>query len=242
MGKYVDDALALRVWEAAAAVASLPGVPVVPFVWDGGRWVTQGGEYRDLPLIRRGMGEWLLAVAVEMDAASSSAARRTKLRDRLSGLYEAMPDARTEEEETRLTTEIGEVRRLLGIEDARARITVDYATAQRARDVAEEIRSASVGRANQLLSQASQFDAFRAVMKDPAEWVAALGTAPRNEHVRTSAVWEAFSLAEPALARSLGIKTGKRLLFAAMDKRFGARRKLSGYEGWRGAALPVTAG
>ncbi|WP_370220045.1 hypothetical protein [Kitasatospora sp. GAS1066B] len=241
MGKYVDDALALRVWEAAAAVASGPEVPVVPFVWDGGQWVTQGGEYRDLPLIRRGMGEWLLAVAVEMDAAGSAAARRTKLRDRLSELYEAMPDARTEDEEDRLSAEMGEVRRLLDLEDARMRIAVDYVTAHRTRDIAEEMRSASVGRANQLLSQASQFDAFRAAMKDPADWVARLSAAPRTEHVRTSAVWEAFSVAEPALARSLGARTGKSVLFAAMDRRFGARRKLSGYEGWRGAALPVTA-
>jgi hypothetical protein len=40
------------------------------------------------------------------------------------------------------------------------------------------------------------------------------------------------------LARSLGTVAGKRALFAAMDKRFGARRKLSGYEGRRGVTLP----
>ncbi|TVZ94324.1 hypothetical protein [Streptomyces sp. BK340] len=103
--------------------------------------------------------------------------------------------------------------------------------------VASEILSAPDGRATHLLSLASQFDAFRAPLRDPAEWVKRLGSVPHSVHVRTSAVWEAFCAAEPVLARSLGTTGGKRALFAAMDGRFGARRKLAGYEGWRGVAL-----
>lgn len=106
------------------------------------------------------------------------------------------------------------------------------------REVASEVESASDTRATQLLSLASQFDAFRAPLNDPASWVRNLGSAPHGVHVRTTAAWEAFVTAEPVLARSLGAVTGKRALFAAMDKRFGVRRKLVGYEGWRGVALP----
>ncbi|MEU0816016.1 hypothetical protein [Streptomyces mirabilis] len=120
----------------------------------------------------------------------------------------------------------------------RLEVTATPAEVTALKAVSDEILSAANGRATHLLSLASQFDPFRAPMRDPAEWVKCLGDAPRTVHVRTSAAWDAFCVAEPGVVRSLGAVAGKRALFAAMDKRFGARRKLSGYEGWRGVALP----
>ncbi|MFJ9792698.1 hypothetical protein [Streptomyces globosus] len=145
-------------------------------------------------------------------------------------------DAQGDEEQEHHYAEVGRLIQELESLPAPARVAPDVV-----RDigtVASEVESASDGRATQLLSLASQFDAFRAPLNDPAAWVRRLGTAPHNVHVRTSVVWEAFCAAEPVLARNLGTTTGKRALFAAMDKRFGARRKLAGYEGWRGVAVP----
>ncbi|MGW3045124.1 hypothetical protein ACWC9T_34930 [Kitasatospora sp. NPDC001159] len=213
-------------------------MPAVPFVWDGGQWVTVDGQWRDLPLIRRGMGEWLLAAASASDVDPAEEERRRDLRAReLDARFAANQAPTPEAQEELHQIADGFARELAFMPD---RISLDFVICSRMRDVASEMLSGSVGRANQLLSLASQFDAFRAAMKDPADWVARLSAAPRTEHVRTSAVWEAFSLAEPVLARSLGTKTGKSVLFAAMDKRFGARRKLSGYEGWRGVALTAS--
>ncbi|MDX6758046.1 hypothetical protein SIN09_00940 [Streptomyces sp. F8] len=147
-----------------------------------------------------------------------------------------MEDAQGEEEADRHYEAIGRLRAELDAIPAPA--DVAPAVVRDIGAVASEVESASDGRATQLLSLASQFDAFRAPLNDPATWVRMLGTAPHNVHVRTSVVWEAFCAAEPVLARNLGTVTGKRALFAAMDKRFGTRRKLAGYEGWRGAVVP----
>ncbi|GAA5011685.1 hypothetical protein [Kitasatospora paranensis] len=239
MGKYIDDTLARQAWEVAAAMAARPGVPAVPFVWDGGQWVTLGGQWRDVPMIRRGLGEWLLAAAKSVDAGLSEESRRRGLRAHLLEAQISAREATDPDEQAYfraaaegLSAELELISEPLGIPD-------NPALVKRMSEVASELLSASTGRANQLLAIASQFDAFRAAMKDPADWVAGLSAVPRSEHVRTSAVWDAFSLAEPVLARSLGVRTGKSLLFAAMDKRFGARRKLSGYEGWRGVTLAL---
>lgn len=210
----------------------------MPFVWSGAQWTTPGGEWRDWPLIRRGMGEWLRGLADALDSGETDALRRRVLRDRMDAIRDALPDAVTDAEEDRLTEVMGALRKEL--DSIPAPIKVAPGTVTRLRDVASEVESASDARATQLLSLASQFDAFRAPLNDPASWVRKLGAAPHGVHVRTSAVWIAFATAEPVLARSLGTVTGKRALFAAMDKRFGARRKLSGYEGWRGVALPGT--
>ncbi|MFJ7997142.1 hypothetical protein ACIQ7D_08310 [Streptomyces sp. NPDC096310] len=183
------------------------------------------------------MGEWLRGLADALDSEEVNEGRRRALRDRLEAARDALPDAATEEEEERLLVSLGALRQQLDSIPAPAGVAPGVI--HRVRDVASEIESASDGRATQLLSLASQFDAFRASLSDPATWVRNLGAAPHGMHVRTSVVWEAFVTAEPVLARSLGTVTGKRALFAAMDKRFGARRKLSGYEGWRGVALPA---
>ncbi|MGW4809176.1 hypothetical protein [Kitasatospora sp. NPDC004272] len=83
MGKYMDDALARRAREASAHVASWQGEPAVPFAWSGARWETPAGQWRDLPLIRRGMGEWLANLAgwlrYENYEAMTLAERKAKL-------------------------------------------------------------------------------------------------------------------------------------------------------------------
>ncbi|WP_405980856.1 hypothetical protein [Streptomyces sp. NBC_00158] len=202
------------------------------------QWTTSAGEWRDWPLVRRGMGEWLHAVVkgVDAEAEASIRERRYALRDSLDAARERAENADSEEEVEHHYATLGRLRQELdalpvptGLAPA---IVRDIGT------VASEVESASDGRATQLLSLASQFDAFRAPLNDPSSWVRMLGTAPHSVHVRTSVVWEAFCAAEPVLARSLGTTTGKRALFAAMDKRFGTRRKLAGYEGWRGAVIP----
>ncbi|GAA2110236.1 hypothetical protein GCM10009759_51480 [Kitasatospora saccharophila] len=241
MGKYMNDALARQAWEAAAHVASWQGAPAVPFAWSGTRWETPAGEWRDLPLIRRGMGEWLANLAgwlrYENYEAMTLAERKAKLEW----------DARNYELNARTTfTDPGAnayaLRQAAALRSQAAGIdvppmTVELVEIEAMEAVSGEMLSATDTRATQLLSLASQFDAFRAPMRDPADWVSRLVPAPRSEHVRTSLVWEAFTAAEPVLAGALGSRTGKRLLFAAMDKRFGARRKLGGYDGWRGVAL-----
>ncbi|MFE7115837.1 hypothetical protein ACFU99_10495 [Streptomyces sp. NPDC057654] len=241
MGKYVDDASARMALETAAQCAEEAGRKI-PFVWSGTAWTTPDGEWRDLPLVRRGMGAWLREVADGIDAAAANGERRAKLRYALGVAHEAADNATSDDEGERHIATIGALYRELdalptpvgtGLAD------VSPVVLARLRDVASEIESASGARAAQLLSVASQFDAFRAVLSDPATWVRNLGAAPYGTHVRTSAIWEAFCAAEPALVRSLGTVTAKRAVFAAMDKRFGARRKLSGYEGWRGVALPT---
>ncbi|WEV27927.1 hypothetical protein OYE22_24205 [Streptomyces sp. 71268] len=236
MSKYIADASARDALEVAAMHASRADVPV-PFVWNGAQWATQGGEWRDWPLIRREVGGWLRGLADALSGDGALTERRRRARRQLDAAREALEDAGvSEEEEERQTQIIGVAYKEL--EATRGAVTVQPALVRDMRVVASEIESASDARATQLLSLASQFDAFRASLSDPASWVRSLGTAPRGVHVRTAAVWEAFSAAEPVLARSLGMTTGKRALFAAMDKRFGARRKLAGYEGWRGVALP----
>ncbi|TGB05521.1 hypothetical protein [Streptomyces sp. MZ04] len=181
------------------------------------------------------MGEWLRVLADGLDREEANAERRRVLRDRLDAVRDALPDAATAEEEEGLMATMGALRKELDTIPAPA--DVERTVIHHMRDVASAIESASDTRATQLLSLASQFDAFRAPLNDPASWVRNLGSAPFGTHVRTTAAWEAFATAEPVLARSLGTVTGKRALFAAMDKRFGARRKLAGYEGWRGVAL-----
>lgn len=234
VSKYIADASARSALEAAAGYADRAGVPV-PFVWSGAQWTTPGGEWRDWPLIRRGMGEWLRAVVAGLDAAGSDGERREEvqrhMRDaRFAAFHAIDPD------DKQWHTDVAEglARDLAAIP---APVHAAPSLVRDLRSVASEIESASDARATQLLSLASQFEAFRAPLNDPASWVRNLGAAPYGTHVRTSAVWEAFATAEPVLARSLGTVTGKRALFAAMDVRFGARRKLSGYEGWRGVAL-----
>ena len=66
--------------------------------------------------------------------------------------------------------------------------TVEREATDNLNDVAAELLSAPDGRATHLLSLASQFDAFRAPMSDPAQWVSRLVSAPRSAHVRTSVV------------------------------------------------------
>lgn len=235
LGKYIADMSARDALEAAARHADRASGPV-PFVWSGAQWTTPGGEWRDWPLIRRDMGAWLRALADGLDADRVNAERRRLLRDRMDAVRDALPDAATDEEEDRLMVAMGALREEL--ESIPAPVDVAPALVRDMRTVASEMESASDARATQLLSLASQFDAFRAALNDPAAWVRRLGAAPRGVHVRTSAVWEAFAADEPVLSRSLGMVTGKRALFAAMDRRFGARRKLAGYEGWRGVQLP----
>ncbi|MFD9824125.1 hypothetical protein [Streptomyces violascens] len=220
--------------ETAARHANRGGP--VPFVWSGAQWTTPGGEWRDWPLIRRGMGEWLRDLANGLGSAESNASRRTELRYAMEAARDGMDSAESDEEMEFHIATLGRLRRDLEAIPP-ALVLDDPAVVHRIRDVASEVESASDARATQLLSLASQFDAFRAPLNDPASWVKRLGAAPYGVHVRTSAVWDAFATAEPVLARSLGTVTGKRALFAAMDKRFGARRKLSGFEGWRGVAL-----
>lgn len=66
MGKYVDDAAARRALDLAAKHAHTAARDV-PYRWNGSSWNTPGGEWRDLPLIRRGMGEWLLSLVDAWD-------------------------------------------------------------------------------------------------------------------------------------------------------------------------------
>lgn len=238
LGKYIDDTLAHRALDAAA-YALAPGSPQVPFLWSGTQWVTLTGEWRDLPKVRSGVGEWLADFAFWLRRENYDAMQLAEDRAELDR------QARSAEMDVRLVA--AEVRTLVERSAAALRrqaeaiivppMTVPLELIKGMESAASEILTATDARATHLLRLASQFDAFRAPMRDPADWVAGLSAAPRTEHVRTSAVWDAFSLAEPALARSLGARTGKSVLFAAMDKRFGARRKLSGYEGWRGVAL-----
>ncbi|MBB1255363.1 hypothetical protein H3146_18670 [Streptomyces sp. OF3] len=235
MGKYVDDVAARSALETVARHADGSSEPL-PFVWSGASWTTPGGEWRDFPLVRRGIGEWLRVMADVCDSGESHGERREALRlaildHKFSAFHAADPTDKEwhAEEAGRLTRELDAIPALAAVAPA---------VVQRIRDVASELLSASDVRAKQLLSLASQFDAFRAPMDDPAAWVRRLGSAPHNVHVRTSAVWEAFAVAEPVLARSMGARAGKSALFDAMDKRFGARRKLAGYEGWRGVTLP----
>ncbi|QRX94325.1 hypothetical protein [Streptomyces noursei] len=211
------------------------GAPV-PFVWSGAQWTTPGGEWRDWPLVRRGMGEWLRGLADALDAGEENEKLRRELQGYLLDSRVAAHNA-TDPDDKRWHQDVadGLARDLEAIP---APVDVSPLVVRSLRDVASEIESASDARATQLLSLASQFDAFRAALNDPATWVKRLGAAPYSVHVRTSAVWEAFCAAEPVLSRSLGAVMGKRALFAAMDKRFGTRRKLSGYEGWRGVSLP----
>ncbi|MFK0253257.1 hypothetical protein [Streptomyces sp. NPDC090445] len=237
MGKYIDDTKARSALEAAAQHADRADRPV-PFLWSGAQWTTPAGEWRDWPLVRRGMGEWLrmLHKGVDAEAEKSNEERRYALRQSIKTAQYGMEDAQSEEEADRHYEAIGRLREELDAIPAPG--DLDPAVVRDIGTVASEVDSASDGRATQLLSLASQFDAFRAPLNDPATWVRMLGTAPHNVHVRTSAVWEAFCAAEPVLARNLGTTTGKRALFAAMDKRFGTRRKLAGCEGWRGVVVP----
>ncbi|MFJ4676614.1 hypothetical protein [Kitasatospora sp. NPDC088783] len=237
----MDDALARRAWDAAAGVATrYPDAPAVPFAWSGARWETPGGEWRDLPLIRRGMGEWLASLAdwlLRENATPLRVAEEVEALRREERHFQTAEDFSTDPEARRhLKWKREATRRVI---DARVvpPMTVELELIRAMEAVSGEMLSATDIRATQLLSLASQFDAFRTPMRDPADWVAHLVPAPRSEHVRTSLVWEAFTVAEPVLAGALGSRTGKRLLFAAMDKRFGARRKLGGYDGWRGVAL-----
>ncbi|MFD8027926.1 hypothetical protein ACFV3F_04065 [Streptomyces sp. NPDC059717] len=62
MRKYIDDVAARRALETAAQHADKARDPL-PFVWTGASWTTPGGEWRDLPLIRKGVGDWLADVA-----------------------------------------------------------------------------------------------------------------------------------------------------------------------------------
>ncbi|MFG2936655.1 hypothetical protein [Streptomyces sp. NPDC048282] len=238
MRKYIDDVAARRALETAAQHADKARDPL-PFVWTGASWATPGGEWRDLPLIRKGVGDWLADVVAGLRWHYAPAIEAGERRADLERQAESV-------DTSALLTEAG-ARALLhqkaaSLRQAAAAITTPPApfaleTLQSLDTVASEMLSAPDGRATHLLSLASQFDAFRAPLRDPAEWVKRLGSAPHSVHVRTSAVWEAFCAAEPVLARSLGTTGGKRALFAAMDGRFGARRKLAGYEGWRGVAL-----
>ncbi|MCX4781112.1 hypothetical protein [Streptomyces sp. NBC_01264] len=208
----------------------------MPFVWNGAQWTTPAGEWRDWPLIRRDMGGWLRSLVEGVEADASNKERQRALRESLDEARNRAEDAQSDEEQEHHYAEVGRLRQELDSLPAPAEVAPsvvrDIAT------VASEVESASDARATQLLSLASQFDAFRAPLNDPAAWVRMLGTAPHSAHVRTSVVWEAFCAAEPVLARNMGTTAGKRALFTAMDKRFGARRKLAGYEGWRGAVAP----
>ncbi|MFF2925133.1 hypothetical protein ACFVTP_22445 [Streptomyces celluloflavus] len=233
MSKYIADTSARSALEAAARYADRGGP--VPFVWSGAQWTTPGGEWRDWPLIRRGMGEWLRGLVAGLDAEGGSAERRKSLRDAMHDHRFAALHTTDADDKAWHTERADALTRDLDALPAPANVAPSLI--RELRTVASEIESASDTRASQLLSLASQFDAFRAPLNDPATWVRNLGAAPYGTHVRTSAVWEAFAAAEPVLARSLGTVTGKRAVFAAMDKRFGARRKLSGYEGWRGVSL-----
>ncbi|MER7842954.1 hypothetical protein ABTZ03_03285 [Kitasatospora sp. NPDC096077] len=210
---------------------------MVPFLWSGTQWETPAGERRDIPLIRRGMGEWLTAAAKVMHAVPDERRRQQDLRGRMFDARAVANQTADPEKQEELHQVADELARMLAFAPEVDRLPTHPALSQHMATIGEEMLSASDTRATQLLSLASQFDPFRAPMRDPADWVAALGAAPRTEHVRTSAVWEAFSMDEPALARSLGARAGKSVLFTAMDKRFGARRKLGGYDGWRGVAL-----
>lgn len=240
MGKYIGDVAARCALETAARHAGKAG-RATPFVWSGASWTTSGGEWRDWPFVRRGMGEWLRDLVSVLRTANADAVkvaeRREELRGQASDLrFVAATQALEADARTLMLKQASE----LWAESERIVVpamTVELDTLEHMEKVSAEILSAPDGRATQLLALASQFEEFRAPMNDPAAWVRRLGAAPRGVHVRTTAVWDAFCVAEPVLSRSLGTTTGKRALFAAMDKRFGARRKLSGYEGWRGVAL-----
>lgn len=242
VGKYVDDVAARGVLELVARHADKARDPL-PYVWTGASWTTPGGEWRDLPLIRKGLGEWLADVvaglrwyyapAMEADERRAELERRAKSAELDAGFAESGAAVLLHEQAAVLRRDAA------AIETPPAPFTLESLHALGS--VVSEMLSASDARATQLLSLASQFETFRAPMRDPAAWVKRLGAAPHSVHVRTSAAWEAFATAEPVLARSLGTVTGKRALFAAMDKRFGARRKLSGFDGWRGVSLPDAA-
>lgn len=237
----MDDGAARHALEAAAQHAD-KAAREVPYLWNGASWTTPGGEWRDFPLIRRGMGEWLVSVFKGWQYLHQEiielTARRESLLEESQELRIASLRRGTDPGAQRMMFE-----RAKGLMEQAHEIPpyfdapVSPEIIKNLETVATELLSATDARATQLLSLASQFDTFRAPMRDPAQWVSRLVSAPRSAHVRTSLVWEAFSASEPVLARSLGVRTGKRLLFAAMDRRFGARRKLAGYEGWRGVAL-----
>ncbi|MFE3167342.1 hypothetical protein [Streptomyces sp. NPDC059224] len=235
---YIENARARAALAVAAQHADKAPNPL-PFLWDGSAWATPSGERRDLPLIRGGMGDWLASLAKELDSCHAchngapDPKRAAQLRQKAEHLLISIDPLDTANAEY-IRADVA----LLHAEADMLEVAVTFGEVTALKAVSDEVLSAPNGRAAHLLSLASQFDAFRAPMRDPAEWVKRLGDAPRTVHVRTSAVWDAFCLAEPGVVRSLGAVAGKRALFAAMDKRFGARRKLGGYEGWRGVALP----
>ncbi|TDU04756.1 hypothetical protein EDD99_3231 [Streptomyces sp. 846.5] len=239
MGIYIDNASARGALAVAAQHADEAPTPL-PFLWDGSEWTTPTGERRDFPLIRCGMGEWVadLAKVLEHDYPyqEQDPGAAARLRNKASHLLisiEALDMDDFEAETTRADAEA-----LMARADRLSRSSFDvWQSITPLKSVADDLLSAPNGRATHLLSLASQFEAFRAPMRDPAHWVRSLGAAPRSEHVRTARVWDAFCAAEPGLSLKLGEHAGKRVLFAAMDKRFGARKKLAGYEGWRGVAL-----
>ncbi|MEW1546030.1 hypothetical protein [Streptomyces tsukubensis] len=236
MGKYIEDVRARDAWRVADLYADR-AQSSVPFVWSGRQWTTPDGAWRDWPLIRRGMAEWLHDLAGRLDMAETSEERHERVLHDLAEAHRAYAEADEEGEEA------GYLSRMVrfweeGLADLPAPVPNGSALADGIRGVAAEVESATDTRAAHLLSLASQFDTFRAPLNDPAAWVERIGVAAYSVHVRTSDVWRAFAAAEPVLVRSLGAVAGKRALFAAMDRRFGARRKLSGYEGWRGVALP----
>ncbi|MER5529790.1 hypothetical protein ABT075_35270 [Streptomyces sp. NPDC002677] len=235
---YIDNARAHAALVVAAQHADM-APESLPFLWDGSAWTTPSGERRDLALIRSGMGKWLASLAEVLrscvfDDRAPDPKRAARLRqevERLMISIEALDLDDTEAEYTR--TDAAQ----LAVQADRLDVAATAGEVTALKAVSDEVLAAANGRATHLLSLASQFGAFRAPMRDPAQWVKYLGDAPRTVHVRTSAVWDAFCMAEPDVVRSLGAVAGKRALFAAMDKRFGARRKLSGYEGWRGLSL-----
>nr|BFE31183.1 hypothetical protein GCM10010200_034340 [Actinomadura rugatobispora] len=60
MGKFLDAGAALHALETAAPHANTAGQEVSD-LWNGSSWTSPGGERRDLPAIRPGMGEWLIS-------------------------------------------------------------------------------------------------------------------------------------------------------------------------------------
>ncbi|MCZ4609607.1 hypothetical protein O3S80_38740 [Streptomyces sp. Lzd4kr] len=126
------------------------------------------------------MGEWLADVAAGLRwyyaPAIEAGERRAEL-ERRAGTIETNALLAEAEARAFLHQEAASLRH------AAAAITTPPApfalkTLQSLDTVASEMLSAPDGRATHLLSLASQFDAFRAPLRDPAEWVKRLGSAP----------------------------------------------------------------
>jgi len=180
LGIYIDNEQAYAALAVAAEHADKAGAPV-PLLWDGSEWTTRTGERRDIPLIRRDMGAWLLGLAAELERLPSASRQAEDLRAEAAqeAIRLTLGEVEDDKEEyVRAGIEMLRVEANLLEQGEIGKVPDPWRDIKPIKSVATEVLTASNARAIQLLSLASQFDAFRAPMRDPAAWVVALGAAP----------------------------------------------------------------